>query len=177
MVSGASFSSVIVFCLLPSQPVTNTVVLAACSITCAIACFIASASASSFFFASYSFKYLLALFWAELSPDLARNRKYFVVRQAFASFQHSFLRSAENVDLHNLIGGVLENIILDNIANVLYVFLWFWVVQWCDVDHCSFRQMLYPFLWQMLLLIFSWSFFPPVADGKPLRPILSLNTK
>ena len=50
------------------------------------------------------------------------NRKYFVVRQAFTSFQHGFLRSAENVDLHNLIGVIWENIFLHNITNVVYVF-------------------------------------------------------
>ena len=50
------------------------------------------------------------------------NRKYFVVRQAFTSFQHGFLRSAENVDLHNLTGGIWENIFLHNITNVVYVF-------------------------------------------------------
>ena len=47
------------------------------------------------------------------------DRKYFVIRQAFTSFQHDSLRSAENVDLHNLIGVVWENIFLHNITNVV----------------------------------------------------------
>ena len=40
----------------------------------------------------------ILLFWAELSLDFARNRKYFVVGQVFASFQRGFLRSAENAE-------------------------------------------------------------------------------
>ena len=38
-------------------------------------------------------------------------------------FQHGFLRSAENVDLHNLVGVVWGNVNLHNITNVVYVVL------------------------------------------------------
>ena len=47
----------------------------------------------------------------------------FVVRQAFARFQHGFFGSAENVDLHNFIDGIWENDFLHNITNMVYVFL------------------------------------------------------
>ena len=57
----------------------------------------------------YSFC-LVTLFLAKLSPDFSRNRKYFVVRQAFAIFQHGFLSFEENVDLQNLINIVWENV-------------------------------------------------------------------
>ena len=70
--------------------------------------------------------------------DFSKNRKYFVTRQAFISFQHGFVRSGENGHLHNLVGVVWENVNLHNITNAVY---------------CGFMQMLYLFLWQMLLPI------------------------
>ena len=43
------------------------------------------------------------IFKAELGSDFSkRTEKYFSRRQAFTVFQHGFLRSEENVDLHNL---------------------------------------------------------------------------
>ena len=44
-------------------------------------------------------------------------------RQAFASFQHGFLRSAENIDLHNLGAVVWENVHLHNITNTVHVLM------------------------------------------------------
>ena len=43
------------------------------------------------------------LFYVELGSIFSNNRKYIWVRQAFASIQHGFFRSAENADLHNII--------------------------------------------------------------------------
>ena len=42
------------------------------------------------------------------------TEKYFNKSQAFASFQHGFLRSEENVNLHNLREVVWENVYLHN---------------------------------------------------------------
>ena len=48
----------------------------------------------------------------------------FVTGQAFTSFQHGFLRSAENIDLHNLVVVVVwKNVDLHNITNLVNVFL------------------------------------------------------
>ena len=61
--------------------------------------------------------------------------------QAFASLQHGFLRSVENVFLINFVtpNGVWENVLLYNI------------------DACF----LYNIDWQMLCLIVSWQMFLP----------------
>ena len=51
------------------------------------------------------------LFCFELGLIFSNNRKYFVIRQAFASIQHGFFRSAENADLHNLIDVIGEGVV------------------------------------------------------------------
>ena len=51
------------------------------------------------------------LFCVELGSIFSNNRKYFWVRQAFASIQHGFFRSAENADLHSLIGVTGESVV------------------------------------------------------------------
>ena len=52
-----------------------------------------------------------------------RTEHIFVVRQAFASFQHGLFRSAENVDLQYFDDVIWENVFLYNFTNMVHVFL------------------------------------------------------
>ena len=74
------------------------------------------------------------------------------MRLAFTSFQHGFFRSAKNVDLHNFVGVIWENVYPYNLTNMVHVF--------CESE--LYNGMIltivvigrcYAHFWQMLLLI------------------------
>ena len=59
------------------------------------------------------------------------------MRHAFVSFQHGFLRSAENIYLHNLL------VLFENMLSFMILFSGIYVIGKC-----------YTYLWQMLLPLY-----------------------
>ena len=66
----------------------------------------------------FSFCFVILLKLNQIQ-NTQRTEKYFSRGQAFASFQHGFLRSAENVGLHNVSDSVWEDVNLYNINTVV----------------------------------------------------------
>ena len=73
----------------------------------------------------------------------------FVIRQAFASIQHGFFRSAKNVDHHCLIDVIRERDIFLFAKNYNLFFNGIWLVQWFNMDHCDIGRC-YAYVWQMI---------------------------
>ena len=72
-----------------------------------------------------------------------------MIRQAFASIQHGFFRSAENADLHSLIDGIGESVVFLFAKNYNLFFNECWLVQWFNMDHCNIDRF-YTYVWQMI---------------------------
>ena len=95
------------------------------------------------------FSFCLKTFKVELGSVFSNYRKYFWVRQAFASIQHDFLRSAENADLHSLIDAAGESVVFLFAKNSNLFFNEFWLVQWFNMGHCNIGRC-YAHVWQMV---------------------------
>ena len=72
-----------------------------------------------------------------------------MIRQAFASNQHGFFRSAENADLHSSIDVIGESDVFLFAKNYNLFFNEFWLVQWFNMEHCNIGRC-YAYVWQMI---------------------------